>query len=535
MKVFLVEDEFIIREGIKNNIDWESNGYTFCGEAGDGELALPLISKEQPDIVITDIKMPFMDGLELSRLIKEKYPKIEIIILSGYDEFEYAKQGIRIGVAQYLLKPISGVDLLKAVNEVRDRLQDKQKERALYERYRRETEENRLNDKIEFFNDLVNGNDSLSEMMTRAKALDIDITAVWYNVVLFKARSMNHEIEEYSGSVEKVYEKLDSIIEGRKILSFDRGLEGKALIYMADTLEELEKEENEVMSGLEDYMSTYSQIMYFGGVGSPVNRLREISASFDSAARAFAHRYLVEKNRIISCEDIKSLAKAADYNFSLSSVDPKQIDNGKIVSFLKTGDAQETKYFIEEYFNELGNAAKSQIFRQYIVMNIYFAVSEFMNSIGADKDQVDEISTVENQTTNLTDTITYLTKLMMKAISLRDLKASDKAGSLVDTVKEIVKDNYSDSELSLGMIASKVNFSPNHLSMLFSHETGQTLIKYLTDYRLNKAKELLKCTNLKSSEISEKVGYLDPHYFSYLFKKTYGVTPTMYREGKDIN
>ncbi|MCQ2524771.1 MAG: response regulator, partial [Lachnospiraceae bacterium] len=118
MKVFLVEDEYIIREGIKNIINWEGNGYTFCGEAADGELALPLISKTQPDIVITDIKMPFMDGLELSRLIKQKYPNIEIIILSGYDEFDYAKQGISIGVAQYLLKPISGADLLKAVNEV---------------------------------------------------------------------------------------------------------------------------------------------------------------------------------------------------------------------------------------------------------------------------------------------------------------------------------------------------------------------------------------------------------------------------------
>ena len=102
LKVFLVEDEYVMREGIKNNIDWSSNGYEFCGEASDGELAFPMIQRLKPDIVITDIKMPFMDGLTLSRLIKKEMPWIEIIVLTGYAEFEYAKEGIKIGIAQYL-------------------------------------------------------------------------------------------------------------------------------------------------------------------------------------------------------------------------------------------------------------------------------------------------------------------------------------------------------------------------------------------------------------------------------------------------
>jgi len=106
-KVFLVEDEIIIREGIKKKIDWEGNGYEFCGEASDGELAYPMICKLRPDIVITDIKMPFMDGLELSKLIKKEMPEIEIIILSGFAEFEYAKTAISLGVAQFLSKPIN--------------------------------------------------------------------------------------------------------------------------------------------------------------------------------------------------------------------------------------------------------------------------------------------------------------------------------------------------------------------------------------------------------------------------------------------
>ena len=118
IKVFLVEDEFVVREGIKNNIDWKSHGYEFCGEASDGEFALPMIQKVRPDIVITDIRMPFMDGLALSKLIKKEFPEMEIIILSGYEEFEYAKEGIKIGVAEYLTKPISGQVLLDEVDSL---------------------------------------------------------------------------------------------------------------------------------------------------------------------------------------------------------------------------------------------------------------------------------------------------------------------------------------------------------------------------------------------------------------------------------
>ena len=118
IKVFLVEDEVVIRDAIKNSINWEQEGYEFVGEASDGELALPMILKEKPDILITDIRMPFMDGLELSRLVKKELPDTNIIILSGYDEFEYAKEAIKIGVEEYLLKPISSNVLLEHLGEV---------------------------------------------------------------------------------------------------------------------------------------------------------------------------------------------------------------------------------------------------------------------------------------------------------------------------------------------------------------------------------------------------------------------------------
>ncbi len=127
LKIFLVEDEFVVREGIKNNIDWKAHGYEFCGEASDGELAFPMIQKLKPDIVITDIRMPFMDGLALSRLIKKELPWIEIIILTGFREFDYAKEAINIGIAEFLSKPINGEELLREVDALAVKVEEKRK------------------------------------------------------------------------------------------------------------------------------------------------------------------------------------------------------------------------------------------------------------------------------------------------------------------------------------------------------------------------------------------------------------------------
>ena len=124
VKVFLVEDEAIIRRGIRDNIDWASHGFEFAGEAGDGEYAYPLILKAQPDILVTDIKMPFMDGLELSRLVKKALPRTRIIVLSGYNEFEYAKEAIKIGISDYLLKPVSSAGLIDALKKAADEIME---------------------------------------------------------------------------------------------------------------------------------------------------------------------------------------------------------------------------------------------------------------------------------------------------------------------------------------------------------------------------------------------------------------------------
>ena len=493
-----------------------------------------MIQKAKPDIVITDIRMPFMDGLELSKLIKKELPQIEIIILTGHGEFEYAKEAIKLGIAEYLLKPINGEELLSEVNRVALKIEERRKEREIREKYIKEMEENSLKERKDLFQYLVTGNKSMSELLGLAQKLEMDLSAMWYNIVLLKFQSRNHAHDEYSGSLIEIEQKLDHIsVNDKQVLVFDRNLEGKALLFKADSKEELLELQKSAIEKIEAVMKEYEHVRYFGGIGVPVNRLRELPVSFERASHAFAHRYLVEESRIINSSDMKQRVYSDETDFDINDVSPKQLDRNKIREFLKTGDREESIYFVEEFFKDLRtNAMKSVMFRQYIIMDAYFCVIDFLEGLQIPKSEIEPLDITSGILQNEEAAMSYVVKIIAKALELRDKSASNRYGDVVDEVMAYIEKNYADEELSLNLIASHVNFSPNHLSMVFSQQTGQTLIKYVTDYRMNKAKELLRCTNKKSSIVSMEVGYKDPHYFSYLFKKTQGMTPTQYRGGK---
>lgn len=530
MKVFLVEDEFVVREGIKNNIDWKAHGYEFCGEASDGELAFPMIQKEKPDIVITDIRMPFMDGLELSRLIKKELPWTEIILLTGYAEFEYAKEAIKIGVAEYLSKPINGEDLIKTVDGVAEKLREKLKQRKLQEQYQKEMEENFLRDRKELFWHLVTGKKTAVELLETAEELHIDLSAMWYNIVLTHTQSARHAHDEYSDRVIRIEQMMEKLVDGRHVLVFDRDLEGKALLFKADTYEELLQFQNDYLQRMKEILDEYDYIRYFGGIGEPVNRLRELPLSFAKASHAFAHRYLMKENCFVGSSELETGVYTTREKFDIADVNVKQMDRGKITEFLKLGEAEEVVYFIEEYFRALGaSVLNSSMFRQYIVMDVCFCVIEFLEGLGFPKEEIKSFEVRTEDLKSPESALEYVKRIVRHAVEYREKRASNRYGNIVDEVMRYIEENYANEELSLNHLAAQVNFSPSHLSMIFSQQTGQTIIKYLTDYRIGHAKELLRCTNKRSSEIAQEVGYKDPHYFSYLFKKSQGMTPTQYR------
>lgn len=236
IKVFLVEDEMVIRRGIKNSIDWEKEGYIFCGEASDGELAYPMIIKEKPDILITDIRMPFMDGLELCKLVKKELPNIKILILSGYDEFDYAKEAIRLGVTEYLLKPISSGKLLEALNGVSESIRREKEDKDLVRKYMEEMRENTEHEKQKFFEQMIAGNLSMADALETGKKYEMSLSAGMYNLLLFRFTlgEENRKSGELLGEAEYAIEKLTERLE--YVFEFQRGVEGWAFLLLFLTM-----------------------------------------------------------------------------------------------------------------------------------------------------------------------------------------------------------------------------------------------------------------------------------------------------------
>ena len=540
IKVFLVEDEMVIRRGIKNSIDWEKEGYIFCGEASDGELAYPMIIKEKPDILITDIRMPFMDGLELCKLVKKELPNIKILILSGYDEFDYAKEAIRLGVIEYLLKPISSGKLLEALNGVSESIRREKEDKDLVRKYMEEMRENTEHEKQKFFEQMIAGNLSMADALETGKKYEMNLSAGMYNLLLFRFTlgKENRKSGELLGEAEYAIEKLTERLE--YVFEFQRGVEGWAFLLMADNEEQMSERVKELSKDLEEIMKNYSTIAYFGGIGQPVARLRELEESFREAERALAARFTMELNRIISVEDIR-MAQNVDTldDIEITSFGEIEKTRTMLEKFLNNGAEDEIDEFVDVYINELPEEnLKSVLMRQYIIMDAYIVMMSFCEKIegieGEMQAQSEELKNSMKTIQTLEEIKNYIRMLLKKIIGVRDTISGRRYSDIIEIAKDQIRKTYMSDEISLNTIAAEVGMSPSYFSSIFSKEMGKTFVEYLTEIRMDRAKELLMCSSMKTSEIGYEVGYKDPHYFSYIFKKTQNCTPKEFRaRGKE--
>ena len=205
-KVFICEDESIVREGLRDMIPWEKYGFEFVGDAPDGEMALPMIRKLKPDVLITDITMPFMDGLSLSKTVTKELPNIKIIVISGYSDFEYARKAIEIGVEQYLLKPVTKTDMINALEGVRKKITEENEQKDYVKLYEQEFKKfERLTHRV-FFEKLVEGSMSVQEIYEEADKLHLNLSADAYNIVIFSIRDLDQST--YSDNASGVTESL---------------------------------------------------------------------------------------------------------------------------------------------------------------------------------------------------------------------------------------------------------------------------------------------------------------------------------------
>lgn len=536
IKVFLVEDEVIIRSGVKKSINWEQEGYEFVGEASDGELAYPMILKEKPDILITDIRMPFMDGLELSRLVKKELPDIKILILSGYDEFEYAKKAIKIGVTEYLLKPISAAKLTEVLNAVAETIRQENEEKNLLETYFAEMRENTERDKMRLFEKLLMGDLSMGEILEAGEWFGMNLGASCYKIVLFKilANLENHVYAEQMVDACSSVEQAASMMEG--VYVFQRGVEGWAFLLTAQDEKSMEESAKILYQNLKQAMKNYTQLEYFGGIGSTVPRIRSLKQSFREADRAFAARFVEEANQIISQKEFEK--SQMEEGLKMQGVVQIGKSREMLQKFLSNGTREEVKAFSDAYISRIEEEnIRLTMVRQYVVIDVCIVILSFCERISSAnrlQEEAEELQKMMQKIHSLSEIKKYVVRLLNEAIELRDAESGRRYSDLIAAAKKEIENHYMTEEISLNTVAISVGMSPSYFSSIFSKEAGKTFVEYLTEVRIEKAKEFLMCSSMKTSEIGYEVGYKDPHYFSYIFKKVQGCSPKEYRaRGKE--
>ena len=540
LRTFLAEDEIVVRENIKKMVPWEQYGFELVGEASDGEMALPLIKKLKPDLLITDIKMPFMDGLTLCKVVKKEFPDIKIVILSGYDDFNYAKEAIGIGVEDYLLKPITKNAFLERLCEIRSRYEHEKSQREYYEQFHREMQEYEQNSSRDFFEGLISGTMDMGEMYERADKLGLDIVAEAYNILIFTLESENAaagQSETYSEWEARALEKIESLFADHSYAMLFRNNVFSYGVLVKEQKDNPGKNTRDCVESIREILSDAPAGQpWFIAAGEPVERLSNMKHSYNTAAQTYARRYLYD-GHILYYRDLKEEELAKDDGRYLKKVDINAMDPAIIQKFLGSGLKEETGNFVRDYFHAIGKEPMSfMVFWSYVILNVRFSVLSFLNRMGYCASALEESDTedaLEQGGASMEAAMAYAEKMLQKAIEIRDENSGNKNRDILENSIEYIKTHYMDENMSLNAVAQVANISANHFSALFSQNIGQTFIEYLTEIRMEHAKELLRCTGKRASEIALEVGYKDSHYFSYLFKKTQGMTPSDYRKAKE--
>lgn len=531
-KVFLVEDEIVIREGIKNKIQWEDEGFQIVGDESDGELAYPIIIREQPDILITDIKMPFMDGLELSKLLKKDLPQLKIIIISGYSDFGYAQQAIDIGVSEYLLKPVTSTKLMAAVKNAATAIEKERYEKQILEQYQLLVFQKQGEKRKDFFDALVSGRMSLSQIIEQEEELGINMVASVFCVLLYQFK-VQEDMCEYSNEVVQCEARMvQELRRFSNIKVFERGMDGWAFILLGENKSQISEITLELSNLLIQICD--NKVHYFGGIGRCVYRIRDIQQSYLDANKAFSLRYFENSDQFLSYQDVLNIKAQIGDRIKVSELNLEQLDRNRLEDFLKRGTIHDVDEFVDRYFDGFGSEAMSStIFRHFIIMDGYSTIMKFLKSLKYPKDKINNrlknVNSITDQLTSLEECSEFYKLILKEAIDLRNKSSQKRYVVLMEQAKEYMKSNFAMSDLTLDKVASTVNISPNYFSSLFNQETGMTFIEYLTEIRMEKAKDYLRCSGKKITEIGYLVGYLDSHYFSYIFKKTQNCTPSEYR------
>lgn len=531
-RIILVDDEEEVRKAIISNIQWERLGFRMIGDAENGEEALELIEQLEPDVVMTDIRMPYMDGLTLARRIRQKYPSVKILIFSGYDDFEYAQQAIKLNVTEYILKPVNGEELTEILGRVRSNLDEEIEQRRnvalLQESYQKSLPIIREM----FLNDLVRGKIEAEDIRPRLAEYGIDIldAAKWIAMVIdvekteaagSKALSLHQEWKLIPISVMRLVEDQLKGYCRFAIFNSSSGISILAAIDEANT-------QTGFINLLGDICKECKRILELTitiGVGDGCDSLEQVSASYQAAVDALGYRAIVGTGSPIYINDVEPVSRG---KLILDSR-----DETALIAAIKFGPPEKIRAAARLIAGRMDGAKVHARQYQAYMLSVVNCLTRLVQQYDLN---LAEIFDPEQNYFNLPETLldpAYFEEWIVRAGSrlnaVMNQKRDNTTKQVVMQAREYIQEHYRNPDLSVETICQQLHLSPAYFSTIFKKETGQTYIAYLTELRLSKAVELLQETDDKTYVIAAKVGYQEQNYFSYVFKKRFGVSPTKFR------
>lgn len=526
LRVLIVDDEENTRNLIKICIDWSEIGIEIVGEASSGTEALDYLENNNIDIIITDIQMPFMDGLEFSSIVVERYPHVKIIVLTAYEEFEYAKKGIKIGISDFLLKPIKRQDLRKAVVDLENEIQAERISINEYSKLKAQLSENFNYIKEKFLNDLLQKSHLSDNIKDKLIYFSIESLLNHIQIALISIYpcDIDMDVREEKrvlldlACVEIVKRYFKNNMDVNIFIDNSRRIVILNSNPAIDVIHCCEQIKDLVINGLK------CQICI--GIGNIYNDFKSIKKSYKEAYEALKYKVVYGKNHVVCFSDI---------NISNKNLDVKIDEINEIGFYVKAGIEEKSVDIIEKIFNDLtiiGNYNLEQI--RVISVNIATIILNSITELGLNYDDILESSNLPYnyvlRIDNIPEMKEYLNKFVLCVIkAIKGARAKKTNKNLTDII-QYLQENISNSELSLSSVANEFYFNSSYLSRIFKLEIGHTFVEYLTMIRIEKAMVLFKETGLKAYEIGESIGIPDPNYFGKCFKKYTSMSVNDYKK-----
>ncbi len=523
-KLLLVDDEEEVRRSIVNKLDWPSLGFELVGEAANGEEALEMCETLAPDVIMTDIQMPFMDGLTLCRQAKQLLPGVKTAIFSGFDEFDYAKEAIKLEVEEYILKPIDAAELQAVFRRIKDALDSEVANRRDVARLRRYYEQSLPVMRQQLLSDLLEGHIDLARIDTLLQEYDMDLSAECYCTAVIRFEQDNPEATLYTYSLQDIVaDTFAGEYSYRLLPSFER----LALLFLlpadADILTVAERL-NSLFLPAKKLLGLRLSI----GLGRVYKAREEITQSYSEALGAIEYQGLVGSGQCIYIGDVKPATVEADV------WDLRHID--EVMRQIKIGRKEDLQAAFDALRQHARTGQMGRGQQQMLQLGMITELLKVIKDYQLDA-QAEELSNhlLERSIHPAQDTEEALHWLQESCEELRRLLSRQRGATtkkIVETAKQYIEANFADNDLSVDTLCGILNVSPAYFSSLFKKETGESFVAYLTRLRMEKALEYLGATDEKTYLIAEQVGYSDPNYFSYVFKRNYGVSPSKYRQDR---